>query len=88
VDLVQPLPPTRVLLNGFVAGGKEISVDTRALVWRVNNYRFPAVAQDVREAVLAGEVGAAGTEFPAKIARVASSNGHFEIMKQGRRKSK
>jgi hypothetical protein len=63
-------------------------VDTRALVWRVNNYQFPAVARDVREAVLAGEVGITGTQFPAKICRVATIQGHVEIMSEGRRKSK
>lgn len=77
-----------IFLYGLIAGGEEIPVDTRALVWRVNNYRFPAVARDVREAVPAGEVGVTGTQFPAKIASVASSNGHFESMEQGRRKSK
>jgi hypothetical protein len=42
----------------------------------------------VREAVLAGELGVTGTQFPAKIAGIAEVKDHFQIMKQGRRKGK
>jgi hypothetical protein len=88
VDLIQAHAPICVLLDGFVAGRKEIAVCARIFSWREDDYRFPAVAQHVGKAVPSGKIGIAGTKLPAKIARVAPADGHFESMNEGRIKSK